>query len=196
MSRSKKNWDFLVNYEGNYLNVYGQGLKGERGRKGEPGKTGNKGKKGERGFDGPIGDKGEKGERGARGFKGNMGTPSPLFNFQGSTPLESDLLLKPEVIAHVWHVEEDNGLYTFSGRPTVWVRLTSAEFVKGEPGVEGLEGLPGPTGDKGDPGYNGVDGEKGQKGEEAEDGEKGEPGIVVLFTTYPELPINNPNPNP
>ena len=194
MSRSKKNWDFLVNREGNYLNVYGQGLKGERGRKGEPGKTGNKGKKGEKGEDGPFGDKGLKGERGFRGFKGNTGTPSPLFDFQGSTPLESDLLLKPEVIAHVWHVEEDNGLNTFSGRPNVWVRLTSADFVKGE---QGVEGLPGPTGDKGDPGFDGTDGEdgdKGQKGEAGTDGDKGEDGVVVLFTTYPELPINNPNP--
>lgn len=191
MSRSKKTWDFLVNYEGNYLNVLGQGLKGERGKTGPKGDKGVKGKKGEKGEDGPVGDKGEKGERGLRGFKGNMGTPSPLFLFQGSTPLISDLLLKPEVLAHVWHVGEDNGLYTFTGIPNTWVKLTNAEFVKGEPGVEGLEGLPGPTGDKGDPGYNGADGEKGEPGVDGVDGEKGEPGIVNLFTTYPELPTNH-----
>ena len=193
MSRSKKNWDFLVNYEGNYLNVYGQGLKGEKGRKGDPGQ-GQKGKKGERGFDGPVGDKGEAGDKGGRGFKGNKGTAAPLFEFQGSEPLISDLLLKVENLTHVWHIEEDNGLYAWSGRPTIWVRLTGAEFVKGDPGTPGLDGGDGPTGDKGDQGHPGFDGDKGDKGDAGQDGQDGQDGVVVLFTTYPELPINNPLP--
>lgn len=191
MSRSKKNWDFLVNYEGRYLNVLGQGLKGETGRKGEPGGKGTKGVKGRKGEDGPIGDKGDPGAKGARGFKGNKGTPSPLFVFQGSEPLISDLLLKIEDLTHVWHIEEDNGLYVWSGRPTIWVRLTGAEFVKGEQGVPGIDGIDGEkgidglTGDKGEPGMNG---DKGSKGETGQDGNDG---IIPLFTTFPELPTNH-----
>ena len=75
MSRSKKNWDFLVNYEGRYLNILGQGLKGETGRKGEPGNQGNKGTKGRKGEDGPVGDKGDPGAKGGRVSRATKGHP-------------------------------------------------------------------------------------------------------------------------
>ena len=113
-----------------------------------------------------------------------------MFEFQGSEPLISDLLLKVEDLTHVWHIEEDNGLYVWSGRPTIWVRLTGAEFVKGDQGVPGLDGedgedgLDGPTGDKGEPGPEGDKGDKGDAGLDGLDG------VVSLFTTYPELPTN------
>ena len=75
MSRSKKNWDYLVDYEGKYIETIGAGLKGEKGKKGDTGKKGDKGIKGKKGDDGPIGDKGEKGERGFRGFQREPGQP-------------------------------------------------------------------------------------------------------------------------
>ena len=190
MSRSKKNWDFLVNYEGNYLNILGQGLKGQTGRKGEPGGSGPKGKKGDKGYKGEKGQKGHIGVRGPIGFKGSKGTPSPLFEFMGSEQYISDLQLKSEILGHVWHIEEDAGLWTWSGRPTIWVRLTGSEFVKGDPGTPGLDGEKGEEAEKGDEGQKGDEGDKGDEGLKGLDGLDGVDGQVVLFTTYPELPTN------
>ena len=107
MSRSKKNWDYLVDYEGKYIETIGAGLKGEKGKKGDTGKKGDKGIKGKKGDDGPIGDKGAKGERGFRGFKGNQGNPSPIFDFQGVVANLQELQTKPTILSHVWMVGYD-----------------------------------------------------------------------------------------
>ena len=48
MSRSKKNWDFLVDEDGNYRSILGQGQKGLPGLKGLIGQKGEPGEKAER----------------------------------------------------------------------------------------------------------------------------------------------------
>jgi len=72
MGRSKKNWDRLVTFDGNYgIDIVngiwpGSGIssKGEKGNKGE---SGNKGTRG------PVGPQGKKGEEGNQGQKGDQG---------------------------------------------------------------------------------------------------------------------------
>ena len=94
MSRSKKNWDYLVDDRGNYKpwpnggggKGGGSGAKGEKGSagaKGEPGTAGTKGQKGDKlKFDDlTAGDrdklKGESGDSGDKGNKGDKGGPGP-----------------------------------------------------------------------------------------------------------------------
>ena len=82
MGRSKKNYDHLVDFYGNYgIDIKegifpGSGLTpGIKGKKGEQGNKGDKGTgdKGQKGIPGENGGKGQKGELGPAGFKGQKG---------------------------------------------------------------------------------------------------------------------------
>ena len=73
MSRSKKSWDYLVDYEGNYRPDNGSGQKGQQGIQGNPGPKGETGNPGTPGRPGPEGKKGEPGAAGADGKGGAPG---------------------------------------------------------------------------------------------------------------------------
>ena len=75
MSRSKKSWDHLVDYNGNYAIDIKKGLWPGSGlmQKGDKGPEGAKGDRGRIGPQGRNGDKGDVGEKGAQGFKGEVG---------------------------------------------------------------------------------------------------------------------------
>ena len=78
MSRNKRNWDALVNNEGQYYKDGiggGGGTPGAKGDKGEKGGgAGQKGQKGEAGSDGAKGDAGTNGTNGTNGAKGSKGS--------------------------------------------------------------------------------------------------------------------------
>ena len=100
MGRSKKNWDHLVDFYGNYGIDIANGLFPGSGNA-----PGIKGNKGEVGFDGPKGEKGAKGGKGDRGYgqmgdkgpegvpgePGDKGSPGGLFTFKGTVTDESQL---------------------------------------------------------------------------------------------------------
>ena len=112
MGRSKKTWDRLVSFDGNYGIDIANGIwpgsgvtgKGEKGPKGEQGTKGNRG---------PIGPQGNKGNLGPEGDKGSQGV-------EGKS---------------AYDVALDNG---FIGSETEW--LASLEGDKGEPGSIGEKG--------------------------------------------------------
>ena len=92
MGRSKKNWDHLVDYRGNYgINVeegYFPGSPNRPGIKGNKGEVGFKGQKGQDGSGGATGAKGAVGPKGepgphSIGPKGEKGEAAGLFLFQG-----------------------------------------------------------------------------------------------------------------
>ena len=100
MGRSKKNWDHLVDYFGNYGIDIANGIfpgsgntPGIKGNKGELGFTGPKGTKGDKGNKGEqgYGKKGDKGLTGPDGGKGEKGGPGGLFTFKGTITDESQL---------------------------------------------------------------------------------------------------------
>ena len=80
MGRSKKTWDALVDYDGNYgVHVQdgifpgsdGTNIKGTKGEPGRPGTPARKGEKGQRGRDGGVGADGAQGPKGDAGEKGD-----------------------------------------------------------------------------------------------------------------------------
>ena len=79
MGRSKRNWDALVDYDGNYGVHVQQGIfpgsdgTNIKGSKGEPGRDGLAGAKGEQGPQGATGSQGPNGPTGAKGEKGEDG---------------------------------------------------------------------------------------------------------------------------
>ena len=168
MGRSKKNWDHLVDFYGNYgidiINGIYPGSGNTPGVKGNKGQGGIKGQKGEIG-DGEKGSKGEKGERGFgqkgdEGAKGNEGEASALLEFQGSVNTPGNL---PGIgaLGDVYYVISEDTFYVYNG--TDWVPV-SIDAAKGEPGEDGGDG------EKGAPGVDGGTGAGGDKGD------KGEPG--------------------
>ena len=137
MGRSKKTWDRLVSFDGNYGIDIANGIwpgsgvtgKGEKGPKGEQGTKGNRG---------PIGPQGNKGNLGPEGDKGSQGV-------EGKS---------------AYDVALDNG---FIGSETEW--LASLEGDKGEPGSVGEKGdFEDLTEDQKDT-LKGDKGELGEKGE-------------------------------
>ena len=168
MSRSKKNWDFLVKSDGTYFDL----SKGVSGPKGDVGTPGNKGDKGSPGL--------------AYSFKGEV----PTF---GDLPLAD-----PSNESHVYKVADTGKFYASNGSSWTEIPgaaaikgeqgLKGELGDKGEQGIKGEEGAVGPKGEIGEKGSEGVkgdqgiEGEKGDKGEGAqgikgEEGEKGEEGI-------------------
>lgn len=93
MSRNKKNWDYLVDYRGQYLPRGDKGSTGSKGQKGEAvvGPKGDSGPKGQKGEQGLLGQKGQKGldGDGEKGTKGDKGLP-------GNVAVKGDKGLKGE----------------------------------------------------------------------------------------------------
>ena len=95
MGRSKKNWDALVDYDGNYGVHVQEGIfpgsdgTNIKGSKGDPGRNGLNGDKGSQGAQGRTGPKGPNGETGAKGDKGEDGDK---MTFADLNLTERDLL--------------------------------------------------------------------------------------------------------
>ena len=172
MGRSKKNWDHLVDYYGNYAidikngqwpgsgNSPGyKGNKGEVGWKGEKG-TGAKGTKGDLGSSGLEGGKGEIGPSGQKGPKGDA---EGLLFFQGSKDDVADLPTSGNILGHSWYVKGDDEFYVWDGNE--WIPINGVNDIQGEKGETGDQGLKGDAGKGGNPGPGGQDGDKGEKGE-------------------------------
>ena len=152
MGRSKKNWDHLVDEEGNYY--YIDPLNGIKGQKGATGR---------------IGMTGQKGQTGGKGSKGDPGPASTLFLWKGRVPTEADL--PPALRGTNGHTYQaiDSGYFYVSNGDRTYTLVEYLNAIKGEKGEDGFEGAEGPKGDQG------PDGEKGDEGPE---GEKGEPGAA------------------
>ena len=152
MSRSKKNWDNLVNKEGNYID-----FNDNKGSKGAPGK----------------------GQKGTKGKKGVKGEPLGIFSMKGVVPLYSDLFtsaVDPKAYGDVWLVEELNTLYVWTAAMG-WVTFKEGigSVAKGEKGEKGQEDK-GQKGEKGVKGQKGQDGRRGAEGKEGVKGDKGPQG--------------------
>ena len=171
MSRAKRNWDQLVQQDGNYgLDIINGIWPGsELQTKGDIGQKGENGQKGDRGLQGSKGDQGLKGHTGDKGDKGDEGNSA-------------------------YQVALDHG---FSGSEVDW--LNSLEGEKGEKGDLGptpfQEWLAnGNTGDFDD--Y--LDDIKGDKGEGGEKGQKGEVASVFQWKgregSYQDI-LNLPGPH-
>lgn len=174
MGRSKKNYDHLVDFYGNYgIDIKegifpGSGLTpGIKGKKGEQGNKGDKGsgEKGQKGIPGENGGKGQKGELGPAGFKGQKGDTAQIFTFQGTKNDLNDLPGDAEM-GDIYFVLNENNAYVWDGEN--WVKIPNINEITGD------KGDTGPQGDKGEPGRNGLDGPGGQDGDKGDKGEKGE----------------------
>ena len=176
MGRSKKNWDHLVDYNGNYgINVQDgyfpgspnrPGIKGNKGEVGFKGQKGAEGPEGEKGPLGPEGDKGQKGEFGV-GIKGQKGEAAGLFLFQGVVDDTNQLPLFNQVPGYSYYVKNENKIYVWDG--TAWVPMQDVlDPIKGEGGSQGEKG------DKGEKGLDGLDGGRGFDGPKGDKGEKGD----------------------
>tara|TARA_R110001592_G_scaffold186079_2_gene430325 strand:+ start:188 stop:766 length:579 start_codon:yes stop_codon:yes gene_type:complete len=192
MSRSKKNWDFLVDKNGLYKPVLGTGEPGPKGPKGEPGLTPQ---------DGKGGDKGSKGEKGLKGQpgKGEKGNPAGAFNFQGEKANFAALPLDA-VEGDVWKTVDDGKFFVWSAEAT-WVELPGVTALKGEKGNLGPEGKGGKGGTNGTDGDSYlevlIEGGELPAGSDSGDlllytkGQKGMPGAagdLVLISSLDELP--------
>ena len=177
MGRSKKNWDHLVDYNGNYgINVlegYFPGSPNRPGIKGNKGEVGFKGQKGAPGPDGdkgplgPQGDKGQKGEFGV-GIKGQKGEAAGLFLFQGVVDDTVQLPLFNQVPGYSYYVKNENTIYVWDGQE--WVPMQEVlDPIKGDVGAQGEKGDKGEAGLDGTDGGRGFDGPKGEKGEKGDD---------------------------
>ena len=177
MGRSKKNWDHLVDYDGNYgINVQ-EGIfpgspnrPGIKGNKGEVGFKGQKGAPGPDGEKGPIGDEGDKGQKGefGVGVKGQKGEAAGLFLFQGVVDDINQLPLFNQKPGFSYFVKNENAIYVWDGDS--WVPMQEVlDPIKGDKGENGDKGDSGPPGNDGLDGGRGFDGPKGEKGEKGND---------------------------
>ena len=184
MGRSKKNWDHLVDFYGNYGIDIANGLfpgsgnapgikgnKGEVGFDGPKGEKGSKGGKGDRGY----GQKGNTGNSGSEGIKGDKGGPGGLFTFKGTVANESELPALAEP-GDVYFNTTTGDLFAYDGND--WVNVGGID----DP-VKGEKGEYGDTGDKGEPGLDGAEGAGGQTGEKGEKGDNYDP--LILDDYYP-----------
>ena len=222
MSRSKKNYDVLIDKHGNYdFSAITNAIKGD---KGDRGYQGQKGELGLTGGPGRTGDKGDSG--GVFNWKGDVGSAAALPPANPDTL--GDLYLANDT--EIFHVSNGDGTYT------ELLDLTLVQGDKGETGDKGTDGLPGLGGGKGEKGDNGqkgvkgdlgpqghkgnsvkgdkgqkgdhgfpgtdgtdgLDGEKGEGGTNGHEGQKGEPGIDAanpLFTLMGEVATYNDLPS-
>ncbi len=156
MGRSKKNWDHLVDYYGNYFpfeELFGEDANGNPVLPDLKGNPGEKGDKGRRGFRGPKGNKGEIGNDGTDGIdgdKGEKGEPEGLFHFKGNVPERGDLPAPvPGTEGDVYRVDLTGYLYISDP--------ANGKYIE----VQNLDAVPG---DKGETGDKGIQGEKGNEG--------------------------------
>lgn len=175
MARNKRNWDYLVDFYGNYRAVLGSGSKGQqgasgaKGQKGSPGGTGNKGDKG---IQGPVG-------VGQKGSKGSLNNNA--FEFKGQVADQASLPTTGNVDGDTWLTADTGNLYSWANNTWIPLGGASAVTVKGQKGEGGTKGQKG-DGQKGQKGGPGVDGAKGDAGQ------KGATGNLPLISTLPVLP--------
>ena len=220
MSRSKKNYDVLIDKHGNYdFSAITNAIKGDKGDKGYKGQ------------------KGEIGITGGRGLTGDKGEAGGVFNWQGDVGSKGALPLADTDTLGDLYLANDTEIFYVSngdGTYTELLDLTLVQGDKGEEGEKGNDGLPGldggkgqkgdkgqkgikgnlgPQGHKGDrvkgdkgqkgdhglPGTDGLDGAKGEDGRNGHVGRKGEPGVDAanpLFTFMGEVPRYSELPPP
>ena len=183
MARNKKNWNYLVDYRGQYKAVLGNGDKGQQGPTGAKGQKGTPGGVGPTGLTGPQGLKGEKGNFGSKGIKGAV--QAGAFTFVGQVANQASLPTTGNVTGDTIQTTDNDNLYSWDG--TQWIPLGGANVVavngqKGAIGQKGQKGTAAVNGTKGEKGGPGVDGTKGQKGE------VGATGSLPLISSLPVLP--------
>ena len=163
MSRTKKNWDNLVDYYGNYIDLNNLG-----GVPGDKGEVGNKG------------DTGPKGDDGTQGEKGEPGLDAPPFLTWGGEYADKGSLppSDPDKNGYVYRAADSGFLYIDNGDGsfTEVDTLNAIQGPEGEKGEPGKEGDKGEGGDKGEPGDKGEVGKEGPEGEKGVDGTEGDPG--------------------
>jgi hypothetical protein len=171
MSRSKKTWNHLVDYYGNYAIDIKNGLwpgsgLASKGSKGEPGPDGKKGERGLRGLQGKKGEVGPEGIKGSTGSDGDTAYEIAVNN--GFVGTEADFIesLKGNVGATGLDGQKgEEGLNAyqtavkgghFKGTEAEWVEsLKGSQGIKGEQGgiftyrgkedtLQDIESLPGP----------------------------------------------------
>ena len=121
MSRSKKTWNHLVDFQGNYIDL--SGLIGVPGDKGEPGSKGD------------VGEKGGIGEKGDTGADGN--DAPPFLQWKGEVNTEANLPASdPSIAGDVYKATDTGFLHIDNGDGTYTT-------------VENFDMLEGPKGDKG-----------------------------------------------
>ena len=171
MGKTKNNWDYLVDYFGNYVGSAGGGQKGAQG---STGAQGNKGDVGPAGSQGLIG---LAGPAGPKGVKGNLN--SSAFVFKGSVANAAALPATGNTTGDSYQTANDNTIHTWNG--SSWIQLggATAISVKGQKGTGGQKGI---LGTKGTTGTAGVKGQKGLGGQ------KGATGSLPLISTLPPLP--------
>ena len=177
MSRSKKNWDVLVDSYGNYIDLSGfvkpaKGLKGNTGAKGDKG-----GAASPFIYKGTVPDYGSLPSGSEDGWVYKTLDDGKFYvsdQFGNYTELTGVSALKgekgPEGPQGEKGPDGEKGEKGDEGE-----KGDSGE--KGEKGEIGDKGSQGDKGDEGEKGDKGNEGEKGQKGEESEKGQKGELGI-------------------
>ena len=211
MGRSKRNYDHLVDKQGNYgIDVIrgifpgsdGNNLKGDKGEKGEKGQTGSQGPKGALGSTGPSG---LDGGNGAKGDKGEVGPPLEFDQLtagqqllikgqKGEDGQKGDIHTAPMLN----FVGNAANLITLPSPAndfdTVYVESEDRYYtyydgnwaVGGSP-VKGEKGFQGPKGEKGLDGSAGNDGAKGEPGDPGLDGSiglKGDDGKSAYEVAY------------
>lgn len=155
MGRSKKNWDHLVDHEGNYYDLTNAlGPKGPEGQKGDPGQ------------------KGDRGRIGRRGLKGEPGSDAPpLLIWKGRVPTEADL---PQAVpgTNGWTYQaEDTKYFYVSNADGTYTEVQNLDLIKGEAGEDGATAYELAL----DNGFSGTEAEwleslKGEKGETGDEG--------------------------
>lgn len=132
MSRSKKNWDFLVDERGNYKSI--AGFKGGKGLKGDKGAKGTE----------------TKGDKGSKGADGQKGEGRQILNFKGNVPNEAALGgIVGAVNGDVYLTEDTSELFVYVDGN--WIVLNGVTApLKGEKGQKGQKGE-GDKGEKGNP---------------------------------------------
>ena len=193
MSRSKKTWDHLVDYFGNYFPfdlLFGEDENGNPIFLNPKGDKGDKGQKGRRGFIGPGGTNGIDGDKGDKGDEGVKGEASGFLRWMGEVPERGDL---PDLVdteqGDVYRVALTGYYYISSvdeNGNQEWVEITSGiAAIKGEDGQKGEEGAQGIKGVKGEQGdrleWDDLTPQeqldlKGDKGDEGEKGNVGDGG--------------------
>ncbi len=188
MARNKKNWDYLVDYYGNYRSVLGAGQKGEPG----PAGTGTQGIQGIQGPVGPAGPTGSKGEEGPLN--------SNAFEFKGQVANVAALPATGNTTGDTWLTVDTNLMYSWDGGNWVPLGGASAVTVKGEPGITGDKGEIGATATvavgsttTGSAGTVAAVSNSGTVNAATLDftipeGAKGEPGTLPLISSLPVLP--------
>ena len=156
MSRSKKNWDHLIDYFGNYLpfdQMFEENDKGElifKEPKGEKGEEGEKGRRGFRGRPGNDGSDGIDGSDGEKGDEGEKGTALGFLYWMGEVPERSDLPEPgPGTEGHVYRVALTGYYYISDGKGNYTEITTGIEAIEGEKGDSGQKGSKGTKGDIG-----------------------------------------------